>query len=122
MDVIARLESIEEILKMLLVNSVFESEKDKLQENILNNIRAVIQAYGISNFRLNCIENRYYLFAEIEEAVSLNSIKRIYYEISEMVSDLKLVLAFDKLHPKRKKAFEDAGISFYVNSGEMRIF
>lgn len=30
-DVIARLDNIEEILKMLLVNSVYESEKDKLQ-------------------------------------------------------------------------------------------
>lgn len=121
-DVITRLDNIEEILKMLLVNSVYESEKDKLQENILNGIREIGQSYGLSNLRLNCIENRYYFFAEFEESVSLNNIKKIYREVSEMLSDLKLVLVFDKLHPKRKKAFEDACISFFENSGEMRIY
>lgn len=121
-DVITRLDNIEEILKMLLVNSIYESEKDKLQENILNGIIEIGKFYGLNNLRLNCIENRYYLFAEFEESVSLNNIKKIYREVSGMLSDLKLVLVFEKLHPKRKKAFEDESISFCVNSDEMRIY
>ena len=61
----SRLENIEEILKMLLVNSVLgSSEIDKIQENILNSIRDRLIMFGMENLRLNYIEDKYYIFAE----------------------------------------------------------
>lgn len=58
----SRLENIEEILKMLLVNSVLGSgEIDKIQENILNSIRDRLIMFGMENLRLNYIEDKYYI-------------------------------------------------------------
>ena len=53
----SRLDNIEEILKMLLVNSVLgSSEINKIQENILNGVRDILFAFGMENLRLNYIE------------------------------------------------------------------
>lgn len=52
----SRLDNIEEILKMLLVNSVLESnEIDKIKESILNSLRDKMVNLGIGNLRLNYI-------------------------------------------------------------------
>jgi hypothetical protein len=119
----SRLENIEEILKMLLVNSVLGSgEIDKIQENILNSIRDRLIMFGMENLRLNYIEDKYYIFAEIDENETLKNIKNNYLQACDFLDDIKLVLVFEKLHAKRKKAFEEAKISFYVKSDEMRIF
>lgn len=122
-NVETRLDNIEEILKMLLVNSVLgSSEIDKIQENILNDVRDGLLTFGMENLRLNYIENKYYIFAEIDEDETLKKIKNNYARACNFLEDLKIVLVFDKLHVKRKKAFEESKISFYVKSGEMRIF
>ncbi len=119
----SRLENIEEILKMLLVNSVLgSSEIDKIQENILNSIRDRLIMFGMENLRLNYIEDKYYIFAEIDENETLKNIKNNYLQACDFLDDIKLVLVFEKLRAKRKKAFEEAKISFYIKSDEMRIF
>lgn len=119
----ARLDNIEEILKMLLVNSVLgSSDVEKIQENILCQIRDVLLGFGIYNIRMNYIEKKYYIFAEISEDKSLKDIKKIYIQARELLGDIKLVLVFDKVHPKRKKSFEEAKISYYVKNGEIRIY
>lgn len=118
-----RLDNIEEILKMLLINSVLENDGiDKIQESILNGISDSLASFGMKNFRLNYIENKYYLFAEINESESLKNIKRYYEQACSILDDIKLVLVFEKLHFKRKKAFEESKVSFYIKNGEMRIF
>ena len=119
----SRLDNIEEILKMLLVNSVLgSSEINKIQENILNGVRDILFAFGMENLRLNYIEDKYYIFAEIDENETLKNIKSNYSQACDFLDNVKLVLAFEKLHVKRKRAFEEAKISFYIKSGEMRIF
>ncbi len=122
-NVESRLDNIEGLLKMLLVNNVLRSsEIDKIQENILNSIRDRLNMFGMENLRLNYIEDKYYVFAEIDENETLKNIKNNYLKASDSLDDIKLVLVFEKLHPKRKKAFEEVKISFYVKSGEMRIY
>ena len=119
----SRLDNIEEILKMLLVNSVLESnEINKIKESILNSLRDKMVNLGIGNLRLNYIEDKYYVFAEINENETLKNIRNKYLLACDLVGDLKVVLVFEKLHSKRKKAFEESKISFYVRNGEMRIF
>lgn len=119
----SRLDNIEEILKMLLVNSVLGSSNiEKIQENILGQFRDVLSGLGIYNVRMNYIENKYFLFAEIDEAETLKDVKKHYEQACEVLDDVKLVLVFDKLHAKRKKAFDDAGISYYIQDGEIRIY
>lgn len=50
-NVETRLDNIEEILKMLLVNSVLgSSEIDKIQENILNDVRDGLLTFGMEKF------------------------------------------------------------------------
>ena len=54
------LDNIEEILKMLLVNSVLgSSDVEKIQENILCQFRDALSGLGIYNVRMNYIENKY---------------------------------------------------------------
>ena len=118
-----RLDNIEEILKMLLVNSVLgSSDVEKIQENILCQFRDALSGLGINNIRTNYIENKYYIFAEIDANETLKNIKNCYAQACELLGDIKLVFVFEKLHSKRKKALEDAGVSYYLHSGEMRIF
>lgn len=118
-----RLDNIEEILKMLLANSVLGSvDTDKIQENILSGIRDSLSAFGMENLRLNYIEGKYYIFAETSEDDTLKKIKKNYAQACDFLDDIKLVLVFEKIHAKRKQAFEDSKVSFYIKSGEMRIF
>lgn len=119
----SRLANIEEILKMLLANSVLgSSDIEKLQENILCQFRDFFSEMGLYNVRMNYIENNYYIFAEIDANETLKNIKNRYAQACELLNDIKLVFVFEKLHAKRKKALEDAGVSYYLQSGEMRIF
>lgn len=119
----ARLDNMEEILKMLLVNSVLgSSDVEKIQENILCQFRDALSGLGIYNVRMNYIENKYYIFAEIDANETLNNIRNCYAQACEFLDDIKLVFVFEKLHAKRKKALEEAGISYYLQTGEMRIF
>jgi hypothetical protein len=118
-----RLDNIEEILKMLLINSVLgSSDVDKIQENILCGFRDSLTTFGMKNLRMNYIEKRYYLFAEIDANETLKNVKNNYMQACKLLDDIKLVLVFEKLHAKRKKAFEESGISYYIKNGEMRIF
>ena len=72
--------------------------------------------------RLDNIEEiKYYLFAEIDVSKTLKNIKYCYAQACELLDSIKAVLVFEKLHAKRKKALEEAGISYYLQSGEMRI-
>ena len=122
-SLLVRLDNIEEILKMLLINSVIEAENEKLQENILNSVREYAATKGLTNLRINQIEKRCYLFAELVDCETLNEIKKRYFEVSEKLGEnLRLVLVYETIHSRRKKAFEDAGISFYLTSGELKVY
>ena len=82
----SRLDNIEEILKMLLVNSVLESnEIDKIKESILNSLRDKMVNLGIGNLRLNYIEDKYYVFAEINENETLKNIRNKYLLACDLV-------------------------------------
>ena len=122
-DVETRLDNIEEILKMLLINSVLGSSGvEKIKENALNEYRDRLSIFGMKNLRVNYIEEKYYLFVEIDTDETLKSIKSNYVQACTLLDKMKLVLVFDKLHAKRKKAFDESGISYYIKSGEMKIF
>jgi len=122
-DIEKRLENIEEILRLLLINSVLGSnETDGIQEKVLNDARELLTPLGMKNLRLNYIENECYIFAEIDEADTLKMIKSNYNQATSLLNEIKLVLTFEKLHPKRKKSFEEASISYHIKGGETRIF
>lgn len=122
-EICNKLNSIEEILKMLLVNSVFcDSEIERMKKNILDAIKKILEPYGFSDIRLNYIENEYYVFAELYDKTSAKNILKIYNLVSEKLDGVKLVLVFDKLHFNTKKALEKYNVSLYERNGEMRIF
>ena len=119
----SRLDNIEEILKMLLVDSVIgHSEIDRLQSDILYNFRDNLLKLGMNNLRLNFIEDRYYLFAEVDNREGLKNIKRNYNRASSLTDEIKIVLVFEKIDVRRKTLLEESKISFYVKGGEMKIF
>jgi len=68
------------------------------------------------------IEKEFYLFVENEPSDSLNRIRRNYYQAAAILDGIRIVLTFDKLHPRRKKTFEESKISYYIQNDEMRIF
>lgn len=122
-DIETRLDNIEELLKLLLVNSVLESgEMEKAQESLLIHAREILSPMGYNNFRLYFIEREFYIFVEIEPSDSLSRIRRNYYQAADMLDGIRIVLTFNKLHPRRKKSFEDSKISYYIQDDEMRIF
>lgn len=74
-----RLDNIEGILKRLLVSRVLgSSDVDKIQENILCQFRDTLAELGLYNVRMNYIENRYYIFAEIDVNETLKNVKSCY--------------------------------------------
>lgn len=118
-----RLENIEEILKMLLINSVLNGDEiERLKSDLLSQAREFLSNIGLSNIRLNYIEGKNYIFAEIEGDDSLPQIRRIFEEIRENMASINVVLVFDRLHHRRRKAMEEEKISYYLKNGEMRIF
>ncbi len=82
----------------------------------------ILSPLGFSNFRLYYIEKEFYLFVENEPSDSLNRIRRNYYQAAAILDGIRIVLTFDKLHPRRKKTFEESKISYYIQNDEMRIF
>lgn len=123
-ETIARkLDSIENILKMLLINSVMNEDSEQaLISDIINNIKEQIEPLGLINSRINCIEGRYYIFANLENN-NLKRIREIYTSSTEILGDFKLVLVYEKLPTKRKQALEKSEISFCItSSGEIKIY
>lgn len=118
-----KLDNIEQILKMLVISSVLKEEEiDTIQKNVVEKTSDVLMPLGMKNPRLHFIESKYYLFIEMENIDSLNKIKATYIQASQLITNMKVVLVFDKLHSKRKKSFEDAKISYCISNGEIHIF
>ena len=121
--IVQKLDNIESILKMLLINDVINEDSEQaLIRDILNNIREQMEPLGLLDLRINCIEGRYYIFANLENN-DLKRIRKIYTSSSELLGDFKLVLVYEKLPTRRKQALEKSGISFYnTSSGEIKIY
>lgn len=118
-----RLENIEELLKMMLVNNVlWEDNVENISEQVILAAKDVLLPLGLRNIRLNYIENQNYIFAEIDLDNKLSAIKKIYTEACNRMAGVKVVLAFDKLHAKRKASFDEAKISYYIKGGEAKFF
>lgn len=100
----ARLDNIEEILKMLLINSVLgSSDVEKIQENILCQFRDALSGLGIYNVRMNYIENKYYIFAEIDANETLNNIRNCYAQACEFIDDKNWFLCLKNCMSKGRK-------------------
>ena len=120
--ILARLNSIEEVLKLLLVNDVLGCDEiDRMQENIIKNIEELLLPLDMKNPRLYCIEDKQYIFVDMEEDVLLSAIKINYKKAQEIIEDTKIVLVFEKVAAKMKKALEDSEIAFCIKGGEIRI-
>ena len=117
-----RLESIESILRMLLFNSVFtDNEIENIKRRISEQIQELLSPIGLSGIRLNYIEGKYYIFADIDHKCKIEQIKNTYVKAIQVL-DLPLVFVFKTLHPSRKRALENAGISYALESGRICIF
>lgn len=120
--IIDKLSNIEEILKMMLVNNLLDNDDiKKMEDEMLKEINKVLEPLGMKNARLNYIEKEYYIFTDIDDEL-LKNIKSKYNQAKQSLINGKLVLVFDKLHPKRKKAFEEAKISYCVRNSEIKIY
>lgn len=118
-----RIENIENILKMLLVNNVLNNDTiEMLKEEMKVKYEPLFLSLGLCNIRFNYIENAYYIFAEVGEKTSLKEIKRIAKQIDTEIKEVRFVFSFDKLNSKRKKSLEEAEISYCISNGEMKIF
>lgn len=120
--ILARLNSIEEVLKLLLVNDVLGGDEiERMQENIIKNIEELLLSLDMKNPRLYCIEDKQYIFVDMEEDVLLSAIKINYKKAQEIIEDMKIVLVFEKVAAKMKTALEDSEIAFCIKGGEIRI-
>lgn len=121
--IVRKLDNIECVLKMLLINSVINEDLNQaLIKDIINNLKERLEPLGLRNLRINCIEGHNYLFANLE-INELKKIRKIYATSSELLGEIKLVLVYEKLSAKRKQALEKSRISFYItSSNETKIY
>ncbi|MBO5470048.1 MAG: hypothetical protein J6A03_09970 [Lachnospiraceae bacterium] len=121
--IINKLDNIEEILKMLLINSVIcDDASQESIHNVLNEVRNELELLGMRNIRINNIEGNNYVFAKFKMN-DLRKIREVYKVASELLGNIKLVFVFERLTTKRRQALEKSKISFYIeSSGEMRIY
>lgn len=118
-----RLQAIEEVLKLLMVNSVLnESEMDRLHRETLDKVKMLLKPFGFKSLRLNYMEGEYFIFANSSSKDSASDIRKKYFAAQEALSGEKLVLVFDKLNGKTRKAIEDSEISYYVVDDVLKIF
>ncbi len=122
-QIVSRLDNIEAVLKMLLIDNVLgKNEIERMQEDIIKNAEAVFLPLGMKNPHLYYIEQKYYVFVEVDNACSLKDIKNNYFKSCELLPDLKIVLSFNNINVKRKQALENSKISFFIANGEMKIY
>ena len=122
-ELLERLQSIENVLKVLMVNSVLNgTEIDRLRRETLDIARNRLEPFEFSNLRLNYIEDKYFIFAESNSNDSASVIRKKYFAAQEALGGEKLVLVFDKLNSKTKKAIEDSEISYFIPDKTLKIF
>lgn len=122
-ELLERLQSIENVLKVLMVNSVLNgTEIDRLRRETLDIARNRLEPFDFSNLRLNYIEDKYFIFAESNSNDSASVIRKKYFAAQEALGGEKLVLVFDKLNSKTKKAIEDSEISYFIPDKTLKIF
>lgn len=118
-----RLQAIEEVLKLLMVNSVLNgTEIDRLRRETLDKARERLAPFGYNSLRLNYIEDQYYIFADADSSESASTIRKKYFSALDALGDNKFVLVFDKLNGKTKKAIEDSEVSFCLVGKMLKIF
>lgn len=118
-----RLQAIEEVLKLLMVNSVLNgTEIDRLRRETLDKARERLAPLGYNSLRLNYIEDQYYIFADADSSESASMIRKKYFSAIDALGDNKFVLVFDKLNGKTKKAIEDSGVSYAIIGSSIKIF
>ena len=122
-ELLERLQSIENVLKVLMVNSILNgTEIDRLRREALDKARTRLEPFDFSNLRLNYIEDKYFIFAESKSTDSASVIRKKYFAAQEALGGEKLVLVFDKLNSKTKKAIEDSEISYFIAGKTLKIF
>ena len=122
-ELLERLQSIENVLKVLMVNSVLNgTEIDRLRRETLDKARTRLEPFDFKNLRLNYIEDKYFIFAESDSTDSASVIRKKYFIAQEALGGEKLVLVFDKLNSKTKKAIEDSEISYFIPDKTLKIF
>ena len=118
-----RLQAIEDVLKILMVNSVLNgSEIDRLRRETLEKARTRLKPFEFKSLRLNYIEDEYFIFAESDSKDSASAIRKKYFAAQETLGDEKLVLVFDKLNAKTRMAIEDSRISYCIAGEALKIF
>lgn len=122
-DVKERFDAIEHVLKMLLVNSVLnENEIVRIGNKIIANAKKLVSPLGFTNFRINYIEKRCYLFADIDPDYSIKEIRNAYFNAIDLLHGIPLVVSFDKLNSRRRQSLELSEISYYELNGGMKIY
>jgi len=122
-ELLERLQSIENVLKVLMVNSVLNgTEIDRLRRETLEKVKRRLKPFDFTNLRLNYIEDEYFIFAESDSSESASVIRKKYFAAQEILGGEKLVLVFDRLNGKTKRAIEDSEISYFIAGETLKIF
>lgn len=122
-ELLERLQSIENVLKVLMVNSVLNgTEIDRLRRETLEKVKRRLKTFDFTNLRLNYIEDEYFIFAESDSSESASAIRKKYFAAQEILGGEKLVLVFDRLNGKTKRAIEDSEISYFIAGETLKIF
>ena len=122
-ELLERLQSIENVLKVLMVNSVLNgTEIDRLRRETLEKVKRRLKPFDFTNLRLNYIEDEYFIFAESDSSESASAIRKKYFAAQEILGGEKLVLVFDRLNGKTKRAIEDSEISYFIAGETLKIF
>ena len=122
-ELLERLQSIENVLKVLMVNSVLNgTEIDRLRRETLDKVKRRLKPFDFTNLRLNYIEDEYFIFAESDSSESASAIRKKYFAAQEVLGGEKLVLVFDRLNGKTKRAIEDSEISYFIAGETLKIF
>ena len=118
-EIQVRLDRIEDVLKMMLVNDVLNNDNmEILALRTATKVSELLSPLGMKNIRLNYIEGEYYIFAEPDLSGSFFDIRKKYKEAESLVNNYKLVLAFKQLHPGLKRKLMASKISFFSPEGE----
>ena len=122
-DVKERFDAIEHVLKMLLVNSVLnENEITRIGNEIIANAKKLISPLEFTNFRINYIEKRYYLFADVNPDFAIKEIRNSYSNAINLLHGIPFVVSFEKLNSRRRQSLELSEISDYEKNGSMKIY
>lgn len=125
-----RLDSMENILKMLVINSLLDDlnyvdkkEREEAPKTLSEKLKKILEEHGMSYNNLECIQGFTLLYINCEsfEKYKMKDYRVVNIKIRKMGIKIIPVFKFEALNEMQRKKLFEVNLSFCINEKELYI-